>query len=138
VLIAPTTTQIALLDNDRADLIVGALTGPAQAATGSPMTVMATVRNQAGGPAPATTLGIFISASSNTPGDGTQVGRVPIPALGSGASFSAVATVNVPAGVPVGQYFLSAVANFNGVAIEDSLANNGFTAPAQLDIVFFK
>jgi hypothetical protein len=138
VLAAPTTTQITLLDNDRADLVVSSLTGPFQAATGAPMTVMASVRNQAGGPAPATGLGIFVSSSSNTPGAGTPIGTISIPALAGGASYSVMATVTLPAGLAPGNYFISAVADINGVAIEDSIANNGLTAPAQLDVVFFK
>ena len=45
VLGTPSATQVALVDNERPDLVVSALTGPVQAATGVPMTVSATIRN---------------------------------------------------------------------------------------------
>ena len=138
VLGTPSTTQIALIDNERSDLVVGSLAGPAQAATGSTMTVVATVINQAGGAAPATTLGIFISSSSTTPGAGTRIGLVAIPGIAGGASYTAIAPVNVPAGLAPGNYFLSAITDLAGVAIEESDTNNGLTAPAQVDIVFFQ
>ena len=67
------------------------LTGPLQAATGLPMTIVATVQNLTGDLAPATSLGVFLSPSSNTPGAGVRIGVVPIPALAGGASFTATA-----------------------------------------------
>ena len=72
------------------------LTGPLQAATGLPMTIVATVQNLTGGIAPATSLGVFLSPSSNTPGAGVRIGLVPIPSLAGGASFTATAPVTVP------------------------------------------
>lgn len=138
VLGTPSTTQIALIDNERPDLVVGSLAGPAQAATGSTMMVVAAVINQAGGAAPPTTLGIFISSSSNTPGAGTRIGLVAIPGLAGRASYTATTSVSVPVGLATGNYFLSAVADIVGVAIEESDTNNGLTAPAQVDVVFFQ
>lgn len=132
------TTQVALIDNERPDLVVGSLAGAAQAATGSTMMVVATVINQAGGAAPATTLGIFISSSSNTPGAGTRIGLVATPGIAGGASYTATASVSVPAGLAPGNYFLSAVTDIVGVVIEESDTNNGLTAPAQVDVVFFR
>ena len=70
----PTTTRVTLLDNERPDLVVTSLTGPLQAATGLPMTIVATVQNLTGGMAPATSLGVFLSPSSNTPGAGVRIG----------------------------------------------------------------
>jgi hypothetical protein len=138
VLGTPSTTHVALIDNERPDLVVGSLLGPAQAATGSTMRVVATVTNRAGGPSPPTTLGIFISSSSDTPGAGTRIGLVAIPGLVGGASYTATASVGVPAGLAPGNYFVSAVADIVGVAIEESDTNNGLTAPAQVDVVFFQ
>jgi len=138
VLGTPGTTQISLIDNERPDLVVRSLAGPDQAATGSPMRVVTTVTNQAGGVAPATNLGIFISASSNSPGTGMLIGLVAIPGIAGGASYTATASVSVPVGLAAGSYFLSAVADIVGVALEESDMNNGLTAPAQVDVVFFQ
>jgi hypothetical protein len=115
----PSTAQITLIDNQRPDLVISSLTGPAQGATGSAMTVVATVINQAGGMAPATTLGVFISSSSTSPGAGTRIGLVAIPALAGGASSTVVAPVSVPPGLAPGNYFLSAIADIVGVAVEE-------------------
>ncbi len=138
VLGTPSTTQIALIDNERPDLVVRSLAGPVQAATGSSMMVVATVTNQTGAAAPATNVGIFISPSSNTPGAGTLIGLVAIPGIAGGVSYTATASVSVPVGIAPGNYFLSAVADIVGVALEESDTNNGLTAPAQVDIVFFQ
>jgi len=43
------TVLVTLLDNERPDLVVTSLTGPLQAATGLPMTIVATVQNLTGG-----------------------------------------------------------------------------------------
>jgi hypothetical protein len=138
VLGTPGTTQISLIDDERPDLVVKSLAGPDQAATGSPMRVVTTVTNQAGGVAPATNLGIFISPSSNSPGTGMLIGLVAIPGIAGGASYTATASVSVPVGIAPGNYFLSAVADIVGAALEESDTNNGLTAPAQVDIVFFQ
>ncbi len=61
-----------------------------------------------------------------------------IPALAGGASYTATASVSVPAGLAPGNYFLSALADAAGVAIEESEGNNGLTAPAQVDVVAFR
>jgi hypothetical protein len=137
VLRAPTATQIALLDNERADLLVGSLWGPVQAATGTPMTVVATVRNQAGGAAPASSLRVFISPSSNTPGAGTAIGLLAVPSLMGGSSVTVTGSVTVPAGLPAGTYFLSAIADALGVVTEENEGNNGLTAASQVGIVAF-
>lgn len=62
-----------------------------------------------------------------------------IPGIAGGASYTATASVSVPAGLAPGDYyFLSAVADLVGVVIEESDTNNGLTAPAQVDIVVFQ
>jgi len=131
----PTTTQITLLDNERPDLVVTSVSGPAQAATGLPMTIVATVQNVTGGMAPATSLGVFLSSSSNTPGAGVRIGLVAIPSLAGGASYTASAPVTVPLELAAADYFVSVVADVLGTAIEEVETNNGLTASAQVNIV---
>ena len=135
---SPSGTQIALIDNRRPDLVVASLAGPAQAATGRSMMVESTVLNQAGGPAAATSLGIFVSASSSAPGAGTRLALVPIPALAGGAKFTAKTTVTIPTGLPPGDYFLSAVADVLLAVNEVDETNNGLTAAGQIEIVLFQ
>lgn len=66
------------------------------------------------------------------------LGLVATPGIAGGASYTATASVSVPAGLAPGNYFLSAVTNIVGVVIEESDTNNGLTAPAQVDVVFFR
>jgi hypothetical protein len=56
---------------------------------------------------------------------------VTIPALAGGAAYTATASVAFPVGLAPGNYFVSAVADADGIVIEDSEANNGLTVPAQ-------
>jgi hypothetical protein len=140
---ATTTSTITLIDNERPDLTVTSLTGPAQAATGAPMTVVVTVQNLAGGPAPATSARIFLSQAASAPGAGTPIGLVPIPALAGGASATVAASIAVPPiasfpGFTPGDYFFSAVANNPAVVTEETTANNGLTAADQVEIVSYK
>jgi len=81
---------------------------------------------------------IFISNSSSSPGDGLRIGTVPSPALGSGASVTVTVSITVPAGHTPDVYFLSAIADVLGVVMEGTDANNGLTAPAQVEIVFYR
>ena len=134
----PATTLVTLLDNERPDLVVTSLTGPLQAATGLPMTIVATVQNLTGGMAPATSLGVFLSPSSNTPGAGVRIGVVPIPSLAGGASFTATAPVTVPLDLATGDHFLSAMADVLAAAVEEVETNNGLTAATQVDIVIMQ
>src|SRR4029450_12572316 len=75
------TALLTILDDERPDLAVANVSGPTQAATGLPTSVPATVRNLAAGPAPASKLGVFLSPSSATPGMGTRIALVDVPAL---------------------------------------------------------
>jgi hypothetical protein len=134
---SPSAMTVTLVDDDRSDLVVAALSVPVQAATGVPMKVIATVRNVAGGVAPATTLGIFVSSSSSVPGAGTQIGTLSIPALGGGATFAASGAITVPPALAPGSYFLSAVADTAGVIVGENTINNGLTASTQIEVVAF-
>ena len=99
------------------------------------MTIVATIQNLTGGLAPATSLGVFLSPSSNTPGAGVRIGLVAIPSLTGGASYTASAPVTVPLDLAAGDHFLSAMADVLGAATEEVETNNGLTAAAQVAVV---
>jgi CARDB len=95
---------VTIIDNERPDLTVMSVSGPAQAATGIPTTVTAVVRNLAAGAAPASKLGVFLSSSSSTPGAGVRVALVDVPALAALATATVKAAVTIPGNVSTGSY----------------------------------
>ena len=131
----PATTQLAILDDERPDLAVADVSGPTQAATGLPTTVTATVRNLAAGPAPASKLGVFLSPSSATPGAGTRIALVDVPALAGLASKVVTGAATIPGNLSAGAYFLSVVADVPGAIAEENEGNNGLTAASQVQVV---
>jgi large repetitive protein len=122
---AAATTNVTLY---RPDVVMSALTAPAVGATGQTITVANTVRNQ--GPAPATAFRItfYMSATDATPGAGSAVGSRDVASLAAGASSAASTTVTIPAGFPLGTYYVSAIADSGGALVELDATNNGLTA----------
>jgi hypothetical protein len=104
---SPAVATVTIIDNERPDLTMTSLSGPAQAATGIPTTVTAVVRNLAAGAAPASKLGVFLSSSSSMPGAGVRVALVDVPALAALATATVNAAVTIPGNVSTGSYFLS-------------------------------
>jgi subtilase family serine protease len=107
------------------DLIVSAITAPVGAAPGGSITVRHTTQNRAGtGPAGATTTRLYLSTNT-TIGAGDQLlAAVPVDALAPGQSWTAMTDVLVPAGTPVGTWFVVAQADALGVQVEAYETNN--------------
>jgi hypothetical protein len=124
---APSATTIAIVDNERPDLVVTSVSGPVQAATGLPLTVTAVVLNQAGAPAAASRLGVYLEADDGS-GPSILLGTLPTPALLPLASTTVTGTVNVPTAdalsTIVAPYRLVVVADVMGVVVEANEANN--------------
>ena len=134
---SPGAATLTIIDNERPDLTVTSVSGPAQAATGIPTTVTAVVHNLAAGAAPASKLGVFLSPSSSTPGAGVRVALVDVPPLAALATATVNAAVTIPGNVSTGSYFLSVVADATGLIAEENEGNNGLTAAAQVAVVLF-
>src|SRR5438445_41228 len=116
------------------DLVVMAVTVPANGATSRPLTITNTVRNQ--GPAPAGVFRItfYMSATDPTPGAGTAVGFRDLTTLATGASSPASTVVTIPATLTPGPYYVSAVADSGGLQVELDEGNNGLTASRQITV----
>src|SRR6185295_1577925 len=118
------------------DLAVTALRGPVLGAAGQPLAVAVTVKNQAPAPAnaPAFRVGLYLSTDPE-PGSGRLIGFVSVPKLAGGApAVTLSAAPLVPADLPDDVYFLSAVADVDGVVGESDETNNGFTAAGMVTI----
>ena len=118
------------------DLTITALRGPALGAAGQPLAVSVTVKNLAQAPAnpPAFRIGLYLSTDPE-PGTGRLIGFVPVPKLPGGSPAVVLsATPTVPVDLLDNDYFLSAVADVDGVVVESDETNNGFTAAAMVTI----
>jgi len=82
-------------------------------------------------------VSFFLSPVSATPGQGLRIGSRTIAALGATGSATATSTAAtvltvLPANVPAGSYFVSAVADVGGTIVEGDETNNGLTATSQI------
>ena len=110
----------------RPDLVVTALTAPTTAGAGLPITINATVKNQAMAAitAPASTLAFYLSSDAAFGGDVRLAGTRAIASLARGATSAGTTSLTIPAGTPAGTYFLIAVADDLQVVAEDDEGNN--------------
>jgi len=134
------TLAIPVVIDDFVDLQIAAITGPAAAATGRPMTASFTVRNAGTAPAGPFRVSVFMAPGVDpTPGAGMELGGKNIPALGTGASLAGTVVVIVPAEFAHGPYSLSAVADLSNAIPElggnDSVTLNGRVAARTINVV---
>jgi subtilase family serine protease len=131
------TTQVTVLMY-RPDLTVTALSAPPTGRTGQPLAVTSTVKNVGQAAAPAFRVTFYLSPSSGTPGAGMAVGSRMLGGLAAGAASMVTTPVLIPLGLDPGAYFLSALADDNGVVIEVDETNNGLTASSQVTVLMFR
>jgi subtilase family serine protease len=110
-----------------ADLVIAAFTAPATVGSGVAFTVTDTTTNRGAGSAAATTTGYYLSTNAFFDAGDTLIGGRSVPALGPNASSTGSATLSLPAGTPVGMYYLVARADA-GAAIGESLEGNNVVA----------
>lgn len=106
------------------DLIVTALTAPAQAAPGGSILVSDTTANQGGGAAPASATRFFLSVNILLDASDTPLDARPVGALTPGSSSTGSANVTIPANMAAGSYYLFAQADAGGAVGEPNEVNN--------------
>lgn len=107
-----------------ADLTVAALTAPAAADAGAPITVTDTTKNTGGADAPASTIEYYLSANTNPDAADVRLGARAVPALAAGASHSASVPLTVPQATALGTYYILARADAANDVAETSETNN--------------
>ncbi len=117
------------IDISGADLAVTAVNGPTSSVSiGQSTTVSWTVQNVgAGSASQAWSDAIYISSKSTFDGTATLLKTVPVgidSPLAEGASYTHSSSVNIPAGLVVGNYFILIQANFNHSQLEVNSDNN--------------
>ena len=86
-------------------------------------------------PAPAFRVGIFLAQGDTTPGAGALLALRDVPALAPGASVSLPTAITVDDDTPPGDYFVSAVVDFQSAVSEADESNNGrASAPSFLRV----
>ncbi|HEY5974087.1 MAG TPA: CARDB domain-containing protein, partial [Geobacteraceae bacterium] len=108
-----------------ADLEVTAVSGPATAKSGQPITIADTVRNRLeAGAAPSSYLQVFLSTDSQCSLFDTSLGGHAIAALAAGESRTGSTQVTIPVNLPPGSYYYCAIADPAGVVPEGNESNN--------------
>jgi subtilisin family serine protease len=107
------------------DLVVSAVTAPAKAQPGQPISLSGTVQNVGAGlvAGQTSTLAYYLSSDTELDGSDTLLGTRTVPGLGAGATSSGATAVPFPA-VPIGVYFVIARADDGGVLTEAREDNN--------------
>jgi subtilisin family serine protease len=106
------------------DLVVSSLTVPSIAGAGISIGVTATTRNQGVGTAGATITRLLLSENTQPDAGDTALGFIPVPALVSGATYTATVTLVVPAGTGTDTYYFVAMSDADAAEAEPSETNN--------------
>jgi hypothetical protein len=138
-LIGASTATLTILDF-RPDLVIASVGTPASTLAGKTLSAPTTVRNLGQVASPAFRVGIFMAKDTGSPGDalagaGSLVLQRDVPALAAGAASALPTQLSLADDLPAGNYFVSAVANFNQSVIEADATNNGLSsAPSLLKV----
>jgi subtilase family serine protease len=112
------------------DFVVTAVSVPATANPGKPITIATTVQNQGPVNAGPTTVGLFLSTDTGIdPATDRSLGTQSVPALLAGAFITVTTSVTIPADVPLGQYFIGALAD-PGTTVAEVAENNNLRLSA--------
>jgi subtilisin family serine protease len=106
------------------DLTVSALTAPAVAGAGQPVSIAETTKNLGGERAEPTGTDYFLSSNTTLDANDVLIGSRMVPALAPGASSPGSTAVTIPVGTPAGTWNILAIADGAGVLAETSEANN--------------
>src|SRR5205814_2350621 len=122
-----------LLTIVKPDLVVSAVTAPATGAIGGTLAVSTTVRNlTTGAVSTPFSVGIYLSANASVdPVVDRRVGSRTINGLAASGTSAAPTTVNIPADLVPGSYFVGAIADVEHVVPEGNVSNNSRVAAAR-------
>jgi hypothetical protein len=133
------TATLTILDF-RPDLVIASVGTPPSTLTGKTLSTPTTVRNLGQVASPTFRVGVFMAKDTGLPNDalagaGSLVAQQDVPSLAAGATAALPTQVAIADDLPPGNYFVSAVANFNQSVIEADPNNNGLSsAPSVLKV----
>ncbi len=106
------------------DLVISAVSAPAQGGAGTSITVADTTVNQGARPSVASATKFYLSSDATFDSGDVALGSRAVPALAAGAASSASTTLTIPAGTAAGAYFVIAKADADGANAESNAGNN--------------
>jgi len=107
-----------------ADLVVSAMTVPANGGAGMQITVPETVKNQGTGASAPSTLRFYLSVNFMFEPSDQMLAARSVPALNPGDSNAATTNMTIPSNWPTGTYYVLAVADADNEVPETSNTNN--------------
>ena len=119
---------------DAPDLIAVSVQGPAAARAGTTIAVAGTIRNQGRVASPGFDILFVLSPDLFETPASVPLGRLQLASLGSAQQTTAAASLQVPAAIFPGTYFLGVVANPGGQVFESNLGNNATFSPAGVGV----
>ena len=135
VLGSASTATLTILDF-RPDLVITTVSTPAGTLSGKLVSAPTTVRNLGLVPSPAFRVGVFIAQDDPLPGAGSLLTQRDVPSLAAGASVSLPTQISIDDDLPPGDYFVSAIADFQSSVTEADEGNNGLaSAPSFIRVV---
>jgi subtilase family serine protease len=105
------------------DLMIGALSAPANAGAGGTIAVTETTLNQGGGSAGASVTKFYLSQDFSLDANDTPLASRAVPSLAPGGSNSGTTNVTIPSSTSTGLYYLIANAD-DGAAVGESVETN--------------
>jgi subtilisin family serine protease/uncharacterized membrane protein len=107
------------------DLVLTAMTLPANAAPGATISITDTVTNQGGGTAAASTTRYYLSVNAGLDSTDLQLpGGRAVPELAAGAASTGTAAITLPSDVASGAYYIFAKADADSTVTESQEWNN--------------
>lgn len=138
-LVGVNASALTILDF-RPDLVVASVASPVSGIAGKSLPTPTTIKNLGQVASPAFRVGIFMAKDTGTPGDelpgsGSLMVQRDVPSLAAGATTALPTQLAIADDLPAGNYFVSAVANFNQAVTEADATNNGLSsAPSVLKV----
>ena len=120
--------------------MVASVASPASGIAGKTLPTPTTIKNLGQVASPAFRVGIFMAKDTGSPDDtvagaGSLMVQRDVPALAAGATTALPTQLAIADDLPAGNYFVSAVANFNQTVTEADSTNNGLSsAPSVLKV----
>ncbi|MBI4865385.1 MAG: putative Ig domain-containing protein [Candidatus Wallbacteria bacterium] len=116
------------------DLVVEGVFGPAVVPSGSSLPIGGRVANRGGGPAGPFGIGFLLSADAVSSDGDVVLGASLFPGLAAGTGAPVDATVQLPATLASGNYFVGMIADNTGGVIESDEGNNVAISASQISI----
>jgi subtilisin family serine protease len=110
--------------NAPSDLVLASLTAPGAGGAGVPMAISSTTTNRGPGNAVASSTRFYLSSDAVLDTADRSLGAQAVPALPTGASFTASSSFTVPVDTPAGLFYLFGKADADDVVNETSDSNN--------------